>query len=156
MNFHFQKLCSELLQHKQCHCEALWLQFLLVAVNWAVSCSLQPPRTCCTPYTATHIGEFQRGTKAHSTHSTISGTCWQWHCSGCSKVDQVLCACGDCTLERPCMSDYIQRSFPGERLYNHLFPRSGWLNELCSGIDSACSLWQSVCSWRCGPLTRGW
>lgn len=52
--------------------------------------SLLPPKTCCAPYTATHIGEFQWGTKAHSTHSTISGTCWQWHWSGCSKVDQVL------------------------------------------------------------------
>lgn len=65
------------------------------------------------------------------------------------------CVCGDCTLERSCMCDYVQRSFLGERLCNHLFPRSGWLNELCSGTDSACSLRQSVCSWRCGPLTRG-
>lgn len=43
-NPHFQKLCSELLQCKKCHYGALWLQFLLVTVNWAVSCSMQPAK----------------------------------------------------------------------------------------------------------------
>lgn len=44
MNPHFQKLCSEALQHKQCRCGALWLQFLPEAVNWVVSCSMQPAK----------------------------------------------------------------------------------------------------------------
>lgn len=58
-----------------------------------------PPRTGRTPYTATRIEEFQRGTKAHS---TISDTCWQWRCSGCSKVDQVLLQ-----IEREIFSQYL-------------------------------------------------
>lgn len=82
-----------------------------------------------------------------------------WSCWAEPQLTAVLihtyCACGDCTLERLCMCDYVQRSFLAERLCNHLYPRSGWLNEFCSGTDSAWSLWQSVCSWHCGPLTRG-